>query len=116
VIGPNTGLGNSSMVLMIESQLNYLADFMRNLDAPGLRALAPTAGAQRRWNDDVQRRMQRTVWTTGGCQSWYLDANGRNTSLWPGTTAHFRRETRRVDLSEYDRVTAAVPATEPARA
>ena len=117
VIGPNTGLGNSSMVLMIESQLNYLADFMRSLDAPGLRALTPTSSAQRRWNDDVQRRMRRTVWTTGGCQSWYLDANGRNTSLWPGTTAHFRRETSRVDLSEYDRITAAsVSAAEAVRA
>ncbi|QMU69290.1 NAD(P)/FAD-dependent oxidoreductase [Streptacidiphilus sp. P02-A3a] len=117
VIGPNTGLGNSSMVLMIESQLNYLADFMRSLEAPGLLALDPTAGAQRRWNDDVQRRMARTVWTTGGCQSWYLDANGRNTSLWPGTTAHFRRETRRVDLAEYDRISVAAPAAaEPARA
>ena len=119
VIGPNTGLGNSSMVLMIESQLNYLADYLRRLDALDVQALDPTAGAQRRWNDEVQRRMVRTVWTTGGCRSWYLDANGRNTSLWPGTTAHFRRETRRVDLSEYDRITtdSARPATaEPARA
>ena len=117
VIGPNTGLGNSSMVLMIESQLNYLADYLRSLEAPGLLALDATAGAQRRWNDDVQRRMTRTVWTTGGCRSWYLDANGRNTSLWPGTTAHFRRETRRVDLAEYDRISVAAPAAaEPARA
>ena len=117
VIGPNTGLGSSSMVLMIESQLNYLADYLRSLDATGLRALVPTAGAQRRWNDDVQRRMTRTVWTTGGCRSWYLDANGRNTSLWPSTTAHFRRETRRVDLAEYDRISVAAPAAaEPVRA
>jgi hypothetical protein len=46
--------------------------------------------------------MKRTVWNTGGCTSWYLDANGRNTTIWPGTTAEFRRATRRVDLMEYD--------------
>ena len=46
--------------------------------------------------------MQRTVWNTGGCTSWYLDANGRNTTVWPGTTAEFRRATRRVDLAEYE--------------
>jgi cation diffusion facilitator CzcD-associated flavoprotein CzcO len=116
-IGPNTGLGNSSMVLMIESQLNYLADYLRRLDTLGVRALDATASAQRRWNDEVQRRMTRTVWNTGGCRSWYLDANGRNTVLWPGTTAHFRRETRAVDVSEYDliRTSEPVPATEPAR-
>ncbi|MFC5905991.1 flavin-containing monooxygenase [Streptacidiphilus monticola] len=105
VIGPNTGLGNSSMVLMIESQLNYLADFLRKLDATGAAALDPTRSAQLRWNDAVQRRMTRTVWNTGGCRSWYLDGRGNNTVLWPGTTAHFRRETRTVDLSEYDRIT-----------
>ena len=111
VIGPNTGLGNSSMVLMIESQLNYLADYLRRLDAPGVRALDATTAAQRRWNDVVQRRMTRTVWNTGGCRSWYLDANGRNTVLWPGTTADFRRATRQLDPAEYDRVTA--PAAAP---
>ncbi|MET7637460.1 NAD(P)/FAD-dependent oxidoreductase [Streptomyces sp. NPDC005438] len=103
VIGPNTGLGNSSMILMIESQLNYLVDYVRQLDALGGRvALSPRRGAVDRWNDHVQRRMQRTVWNTGGCDSWYLDANGRNTTVWPGTTAEFRRATRQVDLEEYE--------------
>jgi hypothetical protein len=46
--------------------------------------------------------MRRTVWTTGGCDSWYLDANGRNTTVWPGTTGEFRKVTRRVDLTEYE--------------
>ena len=110
VIGPNTGLGNSSMVLMIESQLNYLADYLRRLDASGAAALDVTPDAQRRWNEDVQRRMARTVWNNGGCRSWYLDANGNNTVLWPGTTAHFRRETRSVDLAEYELVRKPVTA------
>ncbi|MFC1418926.1 flavin-containing monooxygenase [Streptacidiphilus cavernicola] len=112
VIGPNTGLGNSSMVLMIESQLNYLADYLRRLDTSGAAALDVTPEAQQRWNAEVQRRMARTVWNTGGCRSWYLDGNGNNTVLWPGTTAHFRRETRSVDLAEYQLV--RIPATTPA--
>ncbi|MGW1837968.1 flavin-containing monooxygenase [Streptomyces sp. NPDC002067] len=102
LIGPNTGLGNSSMILMIESQLNYLADYLRQLDVLGGRiALDARPEAVAAWSDHMQRRMERTVWTTGGCDSWYLDANGRNTTAWPGTTAEFRRETRRVDLAEY---------------
>ncbi|GGY22727.1 flavin-containing monooxygenase [Streptomyces djakartensis] len=103
IIGPNTGLGNSSMILMIESQLNYLADFVRQLDVLGGRvALDARPGAVRAWNRRVQERMKRTVWNTGGCTSWYLDASGRNTTVWPGTTGEFRRATRRVDLAEYD--------------
>ncbi|MFJ4842429.1 flavin-containing monooxygenase [Streptomyces sp. NPDC088746] len=103
IIGPNTGLGNSSMILMIESQLNYMADFMRQLDVLGGRvALDARPAAVGAWNHRVQERMKRTVWNTGGCTSWYLDDNGRNTTVWPGTTAEFRRATRSVDLGEYD--------------
>ncbi|MFB6436886.1 flavin-containing monooxygenase [Streptomyces sp. NPDC056411] len=103
VIGPNTGLGNSSMILMIEAQLNYLADYMRQLDLLGGGfALSARQSAVDEWTRKIQRRMERTVWNTGGCDSWYLDANGRNTTAWPGTTAEFQRVTRRVDLAEYE--------------
>ncbi|MEU6217304.1 NAD(P)/FAD-dependent oxidoreductase [Streptomyces sp. NPDC047022] len=111
IIGPNTGLGNSSMILMIESQLNYMADYVRQLDVLGGRvALDARPGAVDAWNHKVQERMKRTVWNTGGCTSWYLDASGRNTTIWPGTTTEFRSATRRVDLGEYDVVRA--PGTE----
>ncbi|MFG3660170.1 flavin-containing monooxygenase [Streptomyces sp. NPDC047706] len=103
IIGPNTGLGNSSMILMIESQLNYMADFVRQLEVLGGRvALDARPAAVSAWNHRVQERMKRTVWNTGGCNSWYLDAGGRNTTIWPGTTGEFRRATRRVDLGEYE--------------
>ncbi|MFJ9347837.1 flavin-containing monooxygenase [Streptomyces sp. NPDC101237] len=103
IIGPNTGLGNSSMILMIESQLNYMADYLRQLRVLGGRAaLDARPAAVAAWNHKVQERMKRTVWNTGGCTSWYLDANGRNTTIWPGTTTEFRRATQRVDLSEYE--------------
>lgn len=103
IIGPNTGLGNSSMILMIESQLNYMADYLRQLDVLGGRAaLDARSSAVGAWNRRVQDRMKRTVWNTGGCTSWYLDSTGRNTTVWPGTTAEFRRATRSVDLGEYE--------------
>ncbi|WP_455351259.1 flavin-containing monooxygenase [Streptomyces sp. SYSU K217416] len=115
IIGPNTGLGNSSMILMIESQLNYMADYLRQLTTLGGKAaLAARPSAVQAWNRRVQERMKRTVWNTGGCTSWYLDASGRNTTIWPGTTGEFRRATREVDLAEYEvlrvRALAAVPA------
>ncbi|MFE3635194.1 flavin-containing monooxygenase [Streptomyces sp. NPDC059168] len=113
IIGPNTGLGNSSMILMIESQLTYMADYLRQLDVlavppgpggtgGGRVALDARPAAVDAWNHRVQERMKRTVWNTGGCTSWYLDPSGRNTTIWPGTTAEFRRATRRVDLAEYE--------------
>ncbi|MEV0532904.1 NAD(P)/FAD-dependent oxidoreductase [Kitasatospora sp. NPDC050463] len=116
VIGPNTGLGNSSMILMIESQLNYLVDALTTLGSVGATAMQPTARAQRHWNLELQHRMDRTVWTTGGCRSWYLDSSGKNTVLWPGSTTSFRRATRKVDLAEYELIIRTAPASRAAAA
>jgi cyclohexanone monooxygenase len=67
---------------------------------------------QEHYNAAIQRRMKRTVWTTGGCASWYIDANGRNTTLWPGFTWRFRQLTRRFDVTAY---TAHARTRAPAR-
>jgi cation diffusion facilitator CzcD-associated flavoprotein CzcO len=101
VVGPNTGLGHSSMVFMIESQVAYAVDALTRMRREGVRAVEPTQSAQRAWNEDLQRRMRRTVWSTGGCSSWYLDAHGRNVTLWPRTTYTFRRLTARFDSENY---------------
>jgi len=98
--GLNTGLGHSSMVFMVESQLNLLVSTLRHLERTGARTVEPRPEAQAAWNDDIQRRMQGTVWTSG-CASWYLDALGRNLTLWPGFTWEFRLRTRRFDPAEH---------------
>lgn len=117
VIGPNTGLGNSSMILIIEAQLNYMVDYLRQLDTLGGKvALDARPSAVHAWNRHIQDRMKRTVWNTGGCDSWYLDANGRNTTVWPGTTGEFRKVTRRLDLNEYEVLRVRPPVAEPAEA
>ncbi|HEX9542497.1 MAG TPA: NAD(P)-binding protein [Streptosporangiaceae bacterium] len=101
VIGPNTGLGHNSMIHIIESQLDYILDYVTTLDRLGAAALDARPDAQERWSTGIERRMASTVWATGGCVSWYLNAAGRNPTLWPGSTLRFRRATRRIDLTEY---------------
>ena len=101
LVGPNTGLGHTSIVVMIEAQLRYLVSALDQLDALGLAVLQPRQEAQDAWNARLQADLEGTVWNTGGCSSWYLDANGRNTTLWPTFTSTYRRETARCDLSEY---------------
>jgi cyclohexanone monooxygenase len=102
LVGPNTGLGHNSMVLMIESQLNYLMDALHTMNEHGLATVEVRRDAQANYNDDLQKRMEHTIWTTGGCASWYLDAHGRNTTLWPGFTFTFRQLTRQFDHAAYD--------------
>src|SRR5215210_2681576 len=101
VPGPNTGLGHTSVIFMIESQVSYVADALRYLDRERAAAIEVRPQAQAAFHADVDRRMRGTVWTSGGCRSWYLDANGRNSTLWPGFTWPFRRMTRRFDPATY---------------
>jgi cation diffusion facilitator CzcD-associated flavoprotein CzcO len=101
LVGPNTGLGHTSMVYMIESQIAYVLDALATMRARGLASVEPTPRAQQVWNDDLQRRLKRTVWNVGRCASWYLDSHGRNVTLWPRTTLTFRRLTARFDPHAY---------------
>ena len=66
----------------------------------------PRAETQAAYNAELQERMRRTVWTTGGCQSWYLDSHGRNTTLWPRSTVDFRRRLASYDAEAYQEVSA----------
>ena len=108
IVGPNTALGHSSMVVIIESQMSYVRDAVRTMRAHGYETVEPRLAEQRRWNTDLQRRMGRTVWNSGGCASWYLDAHGRNTVTWPRASFTFRSLLSRFDVAAYD--TVAAPA------
>jgi len=92
--GPNTGLGHSSMLLMIEAQLELVLGALRELDRAGTRTIEPKPEVQRRFVDEVQRGGAGTVWTAGGCQSWYLDETGRNSTLWPWSTYAYMRKAK----------------------
>nr|BFE66388.1 NAD(P)/FAD-dependent oxidoreductase [Dactylosporangium thailandense] len=105
LLGPNTGLGHNSVVLMIEAQIAYVLAALRTLDRRGIRALEPRPEAQARFVARVDRRMAGTVWATG-CHSWYLDSTGRNSTLWPGSTWGYRLKMRRFDRRAYREVTA----------
>ena len=117
LVGPNTGQGHTSMVFIIEAQVAYLRDALRTLRERGWAAVEPRQRAFQRWNANLQRRMKRTVWTRGGCDSWYLDEHGRNTVLWPKATFTFRRELASFDADAYDvRRAADVPTPQEATA
>jgi cation diffusion facilitator CzcD-associated flavoprotein CzcO len=119
VTGPNTGLGHNSLVYMIEAQLDYLTDALRVMEQRGAARIEVRLDAQNAYNADLQSRMDRTVWNSGGCSSWYIDATGKNTTIWPDYTWRFRRQTRTFDAVAYELsapATSAAPEPAPAAA
>lgn len=106
--GPNTGIGHTSLVVMIEAQLDYVLDALRVRDERGAAAIELRRPVLEQWTREIQDKAAGTVWNSGGCSSWYLDEQGRNTTLWPEHTFRFRRRTRRFDAGSYELVAPAV--------
>jgi cation diffusion facilitator CzcD-associated flavoprotein CzcO len=112
LLGPNTGLGHNSVLLMAEAQTDYVIKALHHRRAHGYATIEPTAGAQARFVAEVEAGTAGSVWTAGGCVSWYLDSTGRNSTLWPGTVRAYQRRLARFEPGDYD-FTAPRPA--PAR-
>ncbi|MFC5137423.1 flavin-containing monooxygenase [Actinomycetospora rhizophila] len=102
LLGPNTGLGHNSVVFMIECQTRYVAQAISTVHATGMGGLDVRAEVQQRSNAAVQRRLDKGIWTRGGCTSWYLDAAGVNRTIWPGFTVRYWWETRRFDPTDFE--------------
>nr|WP_079186079.1 NAD(P)/FAD-dependent oxidoreductase [Streptomyces sp. CB01580] len=99
--GPNTGVGHTSLIYMIESQINYLISALRLMRSRSLGAVEVHAETQQAYNVELRNRMAPTVWAAGGCSGWYQDRTGRVTTIWPAPTWRFRRRTRTIDPEEY---------------
>jgi cation diffusion facilitator CzcD-associated flavoprotein CzcO len=97
LLGPNTALGHNSVIIMIEAQIRYV-----------LQAIAwVRADPSRRWVDvrpealdgflaEIDSKHTDQVWMTG-CRSWYLNEQGENFTIWPGSTLAYIWRTRRFD-------------------
>jgi len=111
--GPNTGLGHNSVIFMLEAQVRYVLDGLEAMERTGAGVLEVRSEVEARFNQHLQRRLARTVWASG-CRSWYLDASGRNVTLWPGFTVEYWWRTRRFRLRDYQAPESSPPSAQQA--
>jgi cation diffusion facilitator CzcD-associated flavoprotein CzcO len=102
LLGPNTGLGHNSVVLMSEAQIGYVMSCLKLMQKRGSRVMEVKAGTQRNFVAELRRRLSGTVWESGGCRSWYQDAKtGESPVIWPGSVVSYQIKTRSVAESDY---------------
>lgn len=107
LMGPNSGLGHSSVIHVMESQMNYILKWLEELDKADPSAYFDVrSDRQRTYNEDLQHKLAKTVWASG-CSSWYLDRNGRNSTVFPGLTRAYRKATARFHRDDYELVEPA---------
>ncbi len=94
VTGPNTGVGTTSMVHMIEQSVGWI---MKCIDLAGEDGLVSvTQEACDAYNRRVHAALAGTVWSSG-CDSWYRNPNGRIETLYPWNGLRFAKQMRTVD-------------------
>lgn len=108
LLGPNTALGHSSVIIMIEAQINYIAEAFLYMDSNNIRSIEVKQKAFEHFNKSLQEKLKNSVWQKGGCHSWYQDAKGNNTSLWPDFTWVYVLLMRNFDHENYILQTSSV--------
>jgi cation diffusion facilitator CzcD-associated flavoprotein CzcO len=99
--GPNTNAA-SSIIFMLEIQARYIVRCIRKLQNNRARYMNVRADPQRRFNEEAQARLSRTVPAMAGCHTYFKNEFGRLTTNWPGYASEYRWRTRDVRTSDYD--------------
>lgn len=101
-IGPFGAVGNQSAIYMIESQIAYIVDVLKNVRCRQLRTVELEQEVQDAFLDEMQKRSESTVWLTGGCTSYYTTPDGHNAGLYPGWSFEYRRRLGTFDAAMYE--------------
>jgi cation diffusion facilitator CzcD-associated flavoprotein CzcO len=99
IYGPNTNLGGSSIIGMMEAQADYIAQVVRRIADGGARLVAPRAVVAAAYDEEMQSRLRTSSWA--GCDSWYVDGP-RITTNWPGLVGEYQRRLAEVDWGELE--------------
>ncbi|MFC6012119.1 flavin-containing monooxygenase [Nocardia lasii] len=102
MLGANSGLNYTSLIYIIESQINYLVDTITTMQAKNLRSFEVRVDAQHEYNRRLAPKLAKAVWADGGCTSWFLDKHGNNAALWPDFSYKYRKMVRTFDIEAYD--------------
>ena len=101
IVGPNITLGHTSMVLMIEAQVNYIKKALQWKRSNGVNRIEVKKDSEKVYNDALQKRLAGSVWATD-CDSWYKHKSGKITALWPNFTFSYKKITKEFDPEHYN--------------
>jgi hypothetical protein len=76
-------------------------DALHLMRSRGITSIEVRAEEQRAYTNQQMELLAGTVWSVGGCKSWYQDASGMASVNWPAPTLAYRRVTRRFDPAPY---------------
>ncbi|KAJ6118253.1 hypothetical protein N7471_013720 [Penicillium samsonianum] len=89
LFGPNTATGHTSVIFATENAVNYSLNFIKPILEGKVSSYEIKEEAERAWTKQVQDQLQKTVFRHGACSSWYITADGWNSSTYPYSQIHY---------------------------
>jgi cation diffusion facilitator CzcD-associated flavoprotein CzcO len=97
--GPNTNSGHTSIIFMIENQVNYMVRLMQITKHQRAATIEVKPAVMAHYNDWLQSKLKNSIWVTG-CRSWYLK-NGKVTQNWPLSSLSWKRRLKTVNPEDF---------------
>jgi len=101
LVGPNTGIGHTSALHIMESQMKYIMETLKAMRINHWKTVEIKEDVEIAYNDKIQKQLAKTVWQIGGCKSWYQTESGKNTTLYPTYSFVFRKATSKFKKEEH---------------
>ncbi len=102
VTGPNTGIGHTSAIFIIEAQMNYIMRSIKKVLDKNAASVEVKPKAEEDYTNHIHEEMKKTVWHYGGCNSWYKSKSGKVIAMFPGFTFTYLNMTK--NFKEQDHI------------
>jgi cation diffusion facilitator CzcD-associated flavoprotein CzcO len=99
VYGPNTNLGGSSIINMLEAASRAITTLLRHTENQNARSVAVRPEVEQRYDEEIQGRLSDSVWAS--CHNWYHQDGGRISTNWPGLVKEYQRRCDELDVSDF---------------
>jgi cation diffusion facilitator CzcD-associated flavoprotein CzcO len=99
VYGPNTNLGGSSIINMLEAASRAITTLLRHTESTGAQSIVVRPEVEERYDEEIQGRLSDSVWAS--CHNWYHQDGGRISTNWPGLVAEYQRRCDQLDVGDF---------------
>ncbi|KIX05693.1 uncharacterized protein Z518_03665 [Rhinocladiella mackenziei CBS 650.93] len=110
-MGPNSGVGNGNLLIIIEAISLYVGQILQRLAQGNVKTIEPKRKQVENFTNYCDAYFKRTVFSAE-CGSWYKTSppgttpeerkRGRVTALWPGSSIHAVRALEKVRFDDFE--------------
>lgn len=102
MLGPNSPISNYSVIAISEAQADYALKLVKAWREGRLNGIEVGEQALTDWNRELKNKLDKSVWASGGCNSWYLDEDG-DPLTWPGSWKQFLASIKQPNWSHFSK-------------